>query len=144
MKNVEACWFAWGGFCLCVCKFGHLVRKCLIEISNKERSCPINCITLLRCMHGDDMMTSSNGNIFRVTDPLWWESTGHSPHKGQWRGPLMFSLICVWANGWANHRNAGDLRRRHAHNDVKVMDPFVFRPWPSCFMMNGINVVFMN
>ena len=23
------------------------------------------------------MMTSSNGNIFRVTDPLWGESTGH-------------------------------------------------------------------
>ena len=24
-----------------------------------------------------DMMKSSNGNIFRVTDPLWGESTGH-------------------------------------------------------------------
>ena len=23
------------------------------------------------------MMTSSNGNIFRITDPLWGESTGH-------------------------------------------------------------------
>ena len=23
------------------------------------------------------MMTSSNGNIFRATDPLWGESTGH-------------------------------------------------------------------
>ena len=24
----------------------------------------------------------------------------NSPHKGQWRGTLMFSLICAWINGW--------------------------------------------
>ena len=35
----------------------------------------------------------------------------NSPHKGQWRGALMFSLICVWRNGWVNNRGAGDLRR---------------------------------
>ena len=35
----------------------------------------------------------------------------NSPHKGQWRGALMFSLICVWINGWVNNRVAGDLRR---------------------------------
>ena len=23
----------------------------------------------------------------------------NSPHKGQWRGALMFSLICAWVNG---------------------------------------------
>ena len=23
-----------------------------------------------------------------------------SPHKGQWRGALMFSLICTWTIGW--------------------------------------------
>ena len=42
------------------------------------------------------MMTSSNGNIFRVTDPLCGEFTGHRwipLTKGQWRGALMFSLI---------------------------------------------------
>ena len=32
----------------------------------------------------------------------------NSPHKGQWRGALMFSLICVWINGWVNNREAGD------------------------------------
>ena len=32
-----------------------------------------------------------------------------SPHKGQWRGALMFSLICDWINGWVNNREAGDL-----------------------------------
>ena len=45
----------------------------------------------------------------------------NSPHKGQWRGALMFSLICVWINGWVNNREAGDLRRYRGHHDVTVM-----------------------
>ena len=45
----------------------------------------------------------------------------NSPHKGQWRGALMFSLIYVWINGWVNNREAGDLRRYHAHYDIIVM-----------------------
>ena len=45
----------------------------------------------------------------------------NSPHKGQWRGALMFSLICVWINGWANSREASDMRRYRAHYDVTVM-----------------------
>ena len=45
----------------------------------------------------------------------------NSPHKGQWRGALMFPLICVWINDWVNNREAGDLRRYRAHNDVTVM-----------------------
>ena len=51
------------------------------------------------------MMTSSNGNIFRVTGPL---SPVNSPNKGQWRGALMFSLICAWINDSVNNRKAGD------------------------------------
>ena len=69
--------------------------------------------------HG--MMTSSNGHIFRVTGPLCGEFTGNSPHKGQWHGALMFSLICAWINDWVNNREAGDLRRHRAHYDVRVM-----------------------
>ena len=45
----------------------------------------------------------------------------NSPHKGQWRGALMFSLICVWINGWVNNREAGDLRRYCTHYDVTIM-----------------------
>ena len=45
----------------------------------------------------------------------------NSPHKGQWRGALMFSLMCTWMNGWVNNREAGDLRRHRAHYDVIVM-----------------------
>ena len=42
----------------------------------------------------------------------------NSPHKGQCRGALMFSLICVGINGWVNNLEAGDLRRYRAHYDV--------------------------
>ena len=45
----------------------------------------------------------------------------NSPHKGLWRGALMFSLICVWINDWVNNHEAGDLRRYLAHYDVIVM-----------------------
>ena len=46
----------------------------------------------------------------------------NSPHKGQRRGALMFSSICVWINGWVNNREAGDLSCHRAHYDVIVMD----------------------
>ena len=51
------------------------------------------------------------------------------PHKGQWRGALMFSLICTWINGSLSNRKAGDLRRHRAHYDVSVLK------WPvmKCF-----------
>ena len=44
----------------------------------------------------------------------------NSPYEGQWRGALMFSLICAWINGLVNNREAGDLRRRSAHYDATV------------------------
>ena len=45
----------------------------------------------------------------------------NSPHKGQWRGALMFSLICARINDWVTNREAGDLRRHRGHYDVIVM-----------------------
>ena len=44
-----------------------------------------------------------------------------SPQKGQWRGALVFSSICVWIKGSENNREAGDLRRHRDHYDVTVM-----------------------
>ena len=43
------------------------------------------------------------------------------PHKSQWRGALMFSLIYAWINDWVNNREAGDFRRQRGHYDVIVM-----------------------
>ena len=57
-----------------------------------------------------------------------------SPHKGQWRRALMFSMICARTNGWVNNRDAGDLRRDGAHYDVTVkpnagLVVTVLKPW---------------
>ena len=45
--------------------------------------------------------------------PRYWpsvrginRSSVNSPHKGQWRGALMFSLICARINGWVNNGEA--------------------------------------
>ena len=35
---------------------------------------------------------------------------------------LMFSLNCVWINGWVNNHEAGYLRRHRSHYDVIIMD----------------------
>ena len=48
-------------------------------------------------------------------------SSVNSPHKGQWRGALVFSLIGAWINGWVNNREAGDLGRHRTHYGVTVM-----------------------
>ena len=48
-------------------------------------------------------------------------SSVNSPHKDQWRGALMFSLICAKTNGWVNYREADDLWRHCANYDVTVM-----------------------
>ena len=56
--------------------------------------------------------------------PFVWgihRSPANSPDKGQWRGALMFPLICVWTNDWVNSRYAGHLRCCRAHYDVTVM-----------------------
>ena len=45
----------------------------------------------------------------------------NSPHKGQWRRALIFSLICAWINDWIDNREAGDLRRHRPNYDFIVM-----------------------
>ena len=61
----------------------------------------------------------------------------NSPHKGQWRGALMFCLICAWINGWVNNREAGDLRRHRAHYDVIVMINFEGLPAEQANRLQG-------
>ena len=74
-------------------------------------------------------LVSSHDDVIKWKHfPRYWpfvrgihRSPVNSPHKGQWRGALMFSLICVWINGWVNNREAGDLRHYRVHYDVTVM-----------------------
>ena len=71
----------------------------------------------------------SHDDVIKWTHfPRYWpfvrgiyQSPVNSPHKSQWRGALMFTLICTRINGWVNNREAGDLRRYRAHYDVIVM-----------------------
>ena len=71
------------------------------------------------------MMASSNGNIFRVTDPFQGEFNGH-----RWIPLTKASDAELWCFLWfthertiggANNRDAGDLRRHRLQNDVTVM-----------------------
>ena len=78
---------------------------------------------------------SSTGTLSLHDDVIKWKhfprywpfmrGTHRSPvnslHKGQWREALMFYLICARINDWVHNREAGDLRRRRAHYDVRVM-----------------------
>ena len=54
---------------------------------------------------------------------------GNSPATGKFSSqrPVTRSFdvffICAWTNGWANHRDAGDLRRHCAHYGTTVMCP---------------------
>ena len=60
--------------------------------------------------------------------PCYWpfvrgthRSQLNSPHKSQWHGGLIFSLIRAWINGWVNNRKAGDFRRHRDHCSVTIM-----------------------
>ena len=82
--------------------------------------CGLNCALCIKPSH-DDVI---KWKIFPRYWPFVWgihQSSVNSPHKGQWRGALVFSLICAWINGWINNGEAGDLRRHRAHYDVTVM-----------------------
>ena len=101
-------------------------------------------------------MTSSNGNIFRVTGPLCGEFTGPGQWRGQWRGALMFlpeasfglrvlSLpasvcLCVRVSVCVcvNH----GLVRTITHHSFKLESPNLEqrckRPWLRCLLFLGI------
>ena len=102
----------------------------LLKNDEKKRnggSCPGNPPLDYRihyCRHGDVIKWKHFPRYWPVVRGIH-RSPVNSPHKGQWRGTLMFSLICVWINDWVNNREAGDLRRYRAHYDVTVMS----HPW---------------
>ena len=83
------------------------------------------CISVIQNVIHDDVIKWKHF-------PRYWpfvreihRSPVNSPHKGQWRGALMFSLIYTQINGWVNNGEVGDLRRHRAHYDVTVMDVLI-------------------
>ena len=90
--------------------------------------CLIHC-TRLSAIDHDDVIKWKHF-------PRYWpfvrgihRSPVNSPHKGQWRGALMLSLICARISSWVNNGEAGDLGRNRAHYDVTVMSDLDFVLW---------------
>ena len=92
------------------------------ESRNKHATCfDIGSSTARLLVHNQS--ANSPGDLCHHDDVVKWKhiprnwpfvrgihrSPMNSPHRGQWRGALMFPLICVWINGWENNRDAGDL-----------------------------------
>ena len=105
-------------------------KCCVSKSSRMFHSCRAECI-------GEHTNLVKHDDVIKWKHfPRYWpfvrgihRSPVNSPHKGQRRGPLMFSLICVWINDWVNNRETGDLRRYRAHCDVTVMK---WRKRPRC------------
>ena len=120
--NVQHSWFLYFAECfICDCKYKHgwqhelllwtqigglmqkktylqhflaLTHRNIVPYSNPKQI-PDSCMDYF-------MMTSSNGK----KRPRYWpfvrgihRSPVNSPHKGQWRGALMLSMIWTWTNG---------------------------------------------
>ena len=88
--------------------------------------CPTDDYTFRNIKARIAMMTLSKRKHFLRYWPFvrgihWWPVTVDSPHKGQWCGALIFSLLCTWTNDWANNRDAADLKHHRSHYVVTVM-----------------------
>ena len=104
--------------------------------STKSDGWAYTCVCIFACMRHEVIRRPTVENTYARS---WWRhqmetfsallafcagihrSPMNSPHKGQWRGALMFSVICTRINGCANDGDAGDLRRHLAHYDVIIM-----------------------
>ena len=117
------------------------------ELRNRGWFTSINIMLNINCTHLSIIRTKSLNDInaFASTEfslqkaknvRLWFfsfcsseqnveivihRSPVNSPHKSQWPGALMVSLICAWTNSCANNRDAFDLRRRRAQYNDTVM-----------------------
>ena len=122
--------------------FWFLISDYVIIIGKTSMSSQFNPhIRRLQWVNHPWHVSMCSGQLVSLWDPAraWWRhqmetfsallaicagthrSPVNSPHKGQWRGALMFTLICARTNGWVNNREAGDLRRHGTHYDVIVM-----------------------
>ena len=77
-------------------------------------------MTLVQSYHDDVIKWN---HFLRYWSLMWGihRSPVNSPHKGQWRGALIFPWSAPWINGWVHNREAGDLGRHCVHYDAIVM-----------------------
>ena len=89
----------------------------LRKIQEKVNMCNLGLIKNV------NMMTSSNGNIFRVTGPLYGEFTGPGEFPTQRPVTRSFDVFFdLRLNKRLSNREAGDLRCYRGHYDVIVMN----------------------
>ena len=115
-------------------KFNPKIRYCNVLKSSAKNICYTAILSEFIVRFVTYLITIC-GWLFSHDDVIKWKhfprywpfvrgihrSPVNSPHKGQWRGALMFSLICVWINAWVNNSDPGELRRHRAHYDVTVI-----------------------
>ena len=90
---------------------------------------PYKCLATYKCKYKYKVGLVYHDDVIKWKYfPRYWpfvrgihRSPVKSPHKGQRRGALMFSLICSRINSWVNNLEAGELRRHRPHYDVTVM-----------------------
>ena len=90
----------------------------------------------ISCFHDDVIKWKHVTSLAFVRGIHWWlraihRSPVNSPYTDQWRGALMFSLICAWTNGWVNNQDAGELKCHRTHYDVTVMWCRIVIQWSS-------------
>ena len=102
----------------------------LLPLSHRAMHCITHCCPIMWEIFTVTFFSQKDhGDIIKWQHfPDYWlfvrgihRSPVNSPHKGQWRGALIFSLICAWINCWVNNGEAGHLRHHRAHYDVIVM-----------------------
>ena len=100
-----------------------------LEMEKRFHSTPYGQLTRQLSQQHDCCPTLIHDDVIRWKHfPRYWPFVRgshrppvNSPHNGQGRGALTFSLICAWTNDWVNNREAGDLRRHRDHYDVTAM-----------------------
>ena len=72
-------------------------------------------------------------------------SPAESPHKGQWRETLMFSLICAWKKGWANklRRWWFKIQRRSLWRHCNVSISWHWDGYKDIWMQNPVMVSYI-
>ena len=112
-------------FCIYIYIYTHYIHVCLLRLfslsSYRFNSSVFETQPILSLPSHDDFMKWKHFLRYWpfVRGIHRWPV--NSPHKGKWRGALIFPLICAWTYSWANNGDAGDLRRHRAHYDVTLM-----------------------
>ena len=132
--------------CICICVYMYIIYIAKVRLLLLVYSISLNAIQCTRwCTNYSNCFAYHDIVIKWKHFPRYWPFVRgihrwpvNSPHKGQWRGALMFSLICVWVNSRINNRKAGDLRRYSAHhcNDIIVMIFTIFNTTGQLIQMN--------